>query len=712
MQTAMKICVCGMMFAGLVSACGDDPQPAGLVQSGHALVRNGYALTDYTVPAGTSELVVTNLRQQERIVIIPLDSEYATGPAKLRQVGTLRVEYAGPAPRELAPRHRLEAVPHNRISARDKATAFSGTARLVAFERLPARHPESKKQPASRATEFSLGQSHDFFVIYDFNDFAKGGVAVSSRLLYKGTHCYVWLTAGIAAHARAGDVATNAGQAFDATIYSKVTGLFGSEWGGDGDDGSGGIDGDKRVHILFQDVTKNPPGGYFSGRDEYYNTQFSKPEDRYSNEKEMFYICQPATYMDTIPNRNDVLAHEFQHLVHHNQVRRKQDASPLSYINEGFSQLAETWCGYGPMLPRFAEVHNWPRTSWLVWYMEGRERVDSYYAAYVLANYLVRRFGLEAITTVRNAPPSSQASLDVALARLGYGGDWPRLVLDMLTALWLDRDEFAFPAVGLHPGDSGIPMTGSRGYWTQEKNGFSNMTNILNLQGVRTRFLATFPATIPLELYQYGSDMFELVSGAGGQVTLRFENMQLPLRVRVVRFGGEGADTVVPFAIDGYGADWKDRTGLVTVADPVGDATMVNGKPSQFVCDPGADMTNVVAFCSNDVLYMRIQTVGVMHPTDKTNRLMLKLRLSGSADQFNVYCYDSRFFAYTISPSAEYPLVTHGVRYARRSVIELALPIGIFGITPDASIRVQPLMFNVISTSNVFDWGPALTVPR
>lgn len=139
---------------------------------------------------------------------------------------------------------------------------------------------------------------------------------------------------------------------------------------------------------------------------------------------------------------------------------------------------------------------------------------------------------------------------------------------------------------------------------------------------------------------------------------------------------------------------------------------MVNGKPSQFTCDPGADMTNVVAFCSNDVLFMRIQTAGPLHPTDTTNRLMLKLRLSGSEDQFNVYCYDSRFFAYTISPFAEYPLVTHGVRYARRSVIELALSIGIFGITPDASIRVQPLMFNVISTSNVFDWGPALTVPR
>ena len=139
---------------------------------------------------------------------------------------------------------------------------------------------------------------------------------------------------------------------------------------------------------------------------------------------------------------------------------------------------------------------------------------------------------------------------------------------------------------------------------------------------------------------------------------------------------------------------------------------MVNGKPSQFVCDPGADMTNVVAFCSNDVLYMRIQAVGPMHPTDKTNRLMLKLRLSGSADQFNVYCYDSRFFAYLIGATNEYPLTTYGVRYARRSVIELALPIGIFGITPDASIRVQPLMFNIISTSNVFDWGPAVTVTR
>jgi len=344
--------------------------------------------------------------------------------------------------------------------------------------------------------------------------------------------------------------------------------------------------------------------------------------------------------------------------------------------------------------------------------MEGRDRVDSYYAAYVLANYLVRRFGLGAITTVRDAPPSSQASLDAALARLGYGGDWPRLVLDILTALWLDRDEFAFPAVGLHPGDSGIPMTGSRGYWTQEKNGFSNMTNILNLQGVRTRFLATFPATIPLELYQYGSDMFELVSGAGGQVTLRFDNTQLPLRVRVVRFGGEGTAGAGSLVVDGYGSDWNGRPGLVQAGDPVGDASMVNGKPSQFVCDPGADMTNVVAFCSNDVLYMRIQTVGVMHPTDKTNRLMLKLRLSGSVDQFNVYCYDSRFFAYTISPSAEYPLVTHGVRYARRSLIELALPIGIFGVTPDASIRVQPLMYNVISTSNVFDWGPAVTVLR
>ncbi|HPN82032.1 MAG TPA: hypothetical protein PLM00_01495, partial [Spirochaetota bacterium] len=161
-------------------------------------------------------------------MIIPLDSEYAEGPAKLRQVGTMRVDYAGPAPRELAPRHRREAVQQNRSSAKETLTPFSGTAELERAQRLPASHPE----PATRATEFSLGQTHDFFVIYDFNDIAKGGVVAPSRLLYKGTHCYVWLTAGIATHANAGPVATNAGQAFDATIYQKVTGLFGSEWGG------------------------------------------------------------------------------------------------------------------------------------------------------------------------------------------------------------------------------------------------------------------------------------------------------------------------------------------------------------------------------------------------------------------------------------------------------------------------------------------------
>ena len=144
---------------------------------------------------------------------------------------------------------------------------------------------------------------------------------VTATLQYAGTNCLVYAQ-------NTGNISTSfaqsIGEEFDSTIYPLITGTF-----YDPSD----INSDGTITLFFADL-----GGQAGG--------FFNPEDlmdtENSNLRDMIYID------DTVGDSysNEVIAHEFQHLVHNNrQVVVEGDQNPLydlgyRWIDEGFAMMA------------------------------------------------------------------------------------------------------------------------------------------------------------------------------------------------------------------------------------------------------------------------------------------------------------------------------------------------------------------------------------
>ncbi len=125
------------------------------------------------------------------------------------------------------------------------------------------------------------------------------------------------------------------------------------------------IDGSGRIHFLMTDIqdgydgSGNFVGGFFFSYD-----QTAQPG---SNRADILYIdTYPGIYND---QRSPVykpeavlgtVAHEFQHLIHYNY-----DPDEENWVNEGLSELASYFCGYGLRSPeRYLNNSALPMTDW------------------------------------------------------------------------------------------------------------------------------------------------------------------------------------------------------------------------------------------------------------------------------------------------------------------------------------------------------------
>ncbi len=119
-----------------------------------------------------------------------------------------------------------------------------------------------------------------------------------------------------------------AARTFEEEIYPRTREIFGSEV-------QPGVDGDRRITILNASDPSGQVLGYFSAQD-----LLPRQVNRFSNEREMFFMnLQLLSFGDE--DYLDVLAHEFQHMIHQNE----QPGSP-TWFNEGASQLSEDLNGY------------------------------------------------------------------------------------------------------------------------------------------------------------------------------------------------------------------------------------------------------------------------------------------------------------------------------------------------------------------------------
>jgi hypothetical protein len=235
-----------------------------------------------------------------------------------------------------------------------------------------------KKNYAQSLVTYQLGSSKDFWVT-DFE--TEKEYQLKAKLLYTGSKVNVW----VHDDEISSDHAKRLGEEFDAKIYPSVVNHFGNE---------SDVDGDGKVNLLAFDIQDGFSGrggflgGYFNQAD-LYNT--SK-----SNQAELLYI---DTYPSLGKNNNDfsfvfsTIAHEYQHLVNHNQnvlIEGSRDGMDI-WLDEAMSMAAEQIytreilserIDYYNYSPSIASGH-----SLLYWDYEG-DTLANYSLSYLFGQYV------------------------------------------------------------------------------------------------------------------------------------------------------------------------------------------------------------------------------------------------------------------------------------------------------------------------------------
>lgn len=187
-----------------------------------------------------------------------------------------------------------------------------------------------------RATPKQLGQKEIFWT----NNIATGKFEqITATLRAIGKNCYVFLqdSQNVTQEAIA-----KIQKQLDEQIYPTNTAFFGTE-------ARPGLDGNLKITLLMLDIqdgyAKPEDGyvaGYFFAGDQMLQSDLGSNSKAKSNEREILYLdtypCDP-----TAADYLEIVAHEFQHMIHHNQ-----DKNEATWVNEGCSQIAPVFCGFTP----------------------------------------------------------------------------------------------------------------------------------------------------------------------------------------------------------------------------------------------------------------------------------------------------------------------------------------------------------------------------
>lgn len=151
-------------------------------------------------------------------------------------------------------------------------------------------------------------------------------------------------------------------EAFDTVIYPKTLELIGAPW-------TPGIDSDERIAILLSNLLTRPRdtvvGGYFNGQDE-----LPKSMVPTSNERELLYINANVLPLKKLAA---FVAHEFQHLVRHNQKDRRLNKGEARWLDELRSEYMPRFLGLendfrgSNLEKRIVDFQQWPNDSLTGW---------------------------------------------------------------------------------------------------------------------------------------------------------------------------------------------------------------------------------------------------------------------------------------------------------------------------------------------------------
>ena len=272
------------------------------------------------------------------------------------------------------------------------------------------------------------GESIQFFVDSLYDALERDRISATLRKISINAYFYIedewWQKASIDTQNQINQRLDVLALEFDQKIYPELTAFYGSKW-------KPGIDGDSRITILFHQMGRDA-AGYFRSIDNYRKIEASR-----SNEREMFYINVEQTTEDIVKS---YLAHEFVHLITFNQKNRRLGIEEDIWLNELRAEYAPTLLGYdspygGSNLSRRVQtfIGN-PTDSLTEWRFQKRD----YGVINIFAQYLVEHYTKEILKESMLAPYTGIASLNYALARMGFEKDFSKVFTEWAIASYVN----------------------------------------------------------------------------------------------------------------------------------------------------------------------------------------------------------------------------------------------------------------------------------
>jgi immune inhibitor A len=323
--------------------------------------------------------------------------------------------------------------------------------------------------------EVNAGDVRPFFV----TDLANNtNFEITAELQYAGPVVLMYVEQGLPFSQSALE---RVARSFEQEIYPRTREVFGSEL-------QPGVDGDPRITIL----NARDPSSRVLG---YYSSQDSLPSqiNRYSNEREMFFMNIDLMPFES-PTYLEVLAHEFQHMIHQHQ----QPGSAI-WFNEGTSQLASDLNGYvqdGLPLIYLTDTD----LQLTGWSSDPGRSGGHYGAAHLFTRYIYAQYaGEEQIRPLiqANAGKNLDAFVELAAPTRPDLNDFGQIVADWAVANLLDD-----PSIG-------------DGRYT-----YATGHELPSLLPQRARPARIARGATPGTLAQFGAAYLELPAGA---TTLNFE---------------------------------------------------------------------------------------------------------------------------------------------------------------------------------------------
>lgn len=219
---------------------------------------------------------------------------------------------------------------------------------------------------------------------------------INTTLQYAGDHVYIWIENTV--FYDPSDLLA-IGDAFDEQIYPTNRAFFGSEW-------LPGIDGDPHIYIIYTGGLGSSLAGYFSSVDELHPDlrEYSNAHETFMINSDNAYLWEKYTY--------GTLAHEHQHMIHW-----YTDKNEETWLNEGFSMLAELINDYDP--GNFdADYIARPDLQLTDWGTDVGRHGPHYGASFLFTTYFLDRFGEEVTKAVISHPMNGMESIDAVLGEL------------------------------------------------------------------------------------------------------------------------------------------------------------------------------------------------------------------------------------------------------------------------------------------------------